>query len=561
MSSTPPIQHSIERRGRHELRVKTTFPFVLSEVRIPMWRPGRYERGDFGQRVRNMSQCIDGKWTPLSKSGLHTWKCMAPEKGQDAVELRFDYTACKMDAGNTWSDDQLLYVNPVNLMPHHPDWANHPVEVHLTDVPSRWKLATALNCTATSAGPVLHANGTQHLMDSPWIAAPETDLWHDTYTVNGHVFHVHVWGKRHYDDKAFVHAHERFTAAQMKAFGWLPCPDYHFLYLFPDGPARHGVEHEASTVIAWGPAKGLTHDNGQASPGLEEVIDIASHELVHTWNVKWLRPEEWMPYNFDQPSPSRLGYVAEGVTTYLGDLFLLECGVIDMEGWLRRFEKLLTRHLWNPGRLETSVADSSYDTWLDGYILGVPHRRGNIYVEGAVLAFLCDVALNRAGGGWLVDAVAELASPSANRSLDENTWWSTLARRASARGPEGAQDILDLRSAHCDGTDDTWPALVDALLYQGIQATLRAHSDPLARCGALCGKGREGRIEVKVCWPNSPAWKIGMRHGDVVSSHKEVGDQLHISWLRDTIHLEENSIAMPSDTGHFSRPSLEVLPG
>lgn len=525
-----------------------------------MWRPGRYERGDFGQRIRQMEQLVHGSWTPLSKTDLHIWRCHQDSEGQQ-VQVRFRYTACRLDAGNTWSDDSLLYVNPVNLFPHHPALAEQNMEILLADVPNDWSIATALDHKSTTDGPVLLAQGTQHVMDSPWIAAPASDLWHDEYILNGHTFHVHVWGERHFDDSAFVQAHAQFTECQLNAFGWLPCSDYHFLYLFPDFQARHGVEHEASTVIAWGPSQQLTYDEDGPSPGMEEVIDIASHELVHTWNVKWLRPSEWVPYNFGEPSPSRLGYVAEGVTTYLGDLFLLESGVIDMSGWLRRFEKLLTRHLWNPGRLETSVADSSYDTWLDGYILGVPHRRGNIYVEGAVLAFLCDVALNRAGGGWLVDAVAELASPSGNRSLDENTWWSTLARRASARGPEGAQDILDLRSAHCDGTDDTWPALVDALLYQGIQATLRSHSDPLARCGALCGKGREGRIEVKVCWPSSPAWKVGMRHGDVVSSHKEVGDQLHISWLRDTVHPEEHSIAMPSDTGYFSRPSLEVLPG
>ena len=53
-------------------------------------------------------------------------------------------------------------------------------------------------------------------------------------------------------------------------------------------------------------------------------------------------------------------------------------------------ETLLNRHINNPGRLNYSVAESSYDTWLDGYKPGVPGRKGSIYVEGAVLAFLCD---------------------------------------------------------------------------------------------------------------------------------------------------------------------------
>ena len=506
-----------------------------------------------------MAQKTDSGWTPLPQINLHRWDCL---KTETVVEVRFQFTASQLNAGSTWADDALLYVNPVNCLPYHPKLADAPVEINLPDVPHTWRLATALPSMADSDdGMYLSARGTQELMDSPWIAAPPSDLWHGQYEVDGHTFHVHVWGGRHYDEAAFMEAHRKFTEAQMAVFGWLPVPQYHFLYLFPDFPARHGVEHEASTVIAWGPADGLTHDDGQPSPGMEEVIDIASHELVHTWNVKRLRPAEWMPYDLSRACPSRLGYVAEGVTTYLGDLFLLEAGVIGMEGWLARFEKLLTRHLWNPGRLQTSVADSSAQTWLDGYSIGVPHRRGNIYVEGAVLAFLCDVALNRAGGGWLVDTLSELTGPDQPRALTEAMWWSKLEERAGTRGPEGIEEIRRLRADFCEGTEDSWPDLVDALLHQGVQATLEPHENPLARCGALCGTGREGRTEVKVCWPESPAWQAGLRRGDVVDSTTEEGENVMVEWKRDTVHVERATLALPAGAGHFARPRLAAFPG
>lgn len=555
------IHHSISRAGRHELFIQAQFPPGTDRIHLPMWRPGRYEQGDFGQWVRGMEQWYDGAWQPMQKQDLHVWTCHSAGKDEPAVQVRYRFTARRLDAGSTWADDDLLYVNPVNCLLFHPDLDNTPITVSLPDIPEGWALATALLTSRAPDGVQLHAIDTQQLMDSPWIAAPAADLWHQTYDVQGHTFHVHVWGKRHFDDPAFVEAHRRFTEAQMTAFGWLPVPEYHFLYLFPDFAARHGVEHEASTVIAWGPANGLTHDAEGPSPGMEEVIDIASHELVHTWNVKRMRPAEWMPYDFSKASPSRMGYIAEGVTTYLGDLFLLESGVIEMEGWLRRFEKLLTRHLWNPGRLETSVADSSFDTWLDGYRIGVPHRRGNIYVEGAVLAFLCDVTLNKSGAGWLIDALAEMTGPTQNRSLDEATYWATLERRASHRGPEGRQEIQDLRAAYCEGKEDTWPALVDALLHQGIQASLEPHKDELARCGALCGKGREGRLEVKVCWPDSPAWNAGLRHGDVIETSQATGNEVAVSWLRDAVRQHEDTFTIPSGSGYFARPSLASFPG
>ena len=555
-----PIRHRIERHGRHELLITSTFPAGTDHILLPTWRPGRYERGDFAQYVRGMAQRTQDGWTRLPQAELHRWDCL-PTEGD--IEVRFHFTAAQLNAGSTWADDELLYVNPVNCLPHHPALADTPVEINLPDIPHTWRIATALPHMADSEdGIYLSARGTQELMDSPWIAAPEAELWHGEYEVGGHTFHVHVWGGRHYDDAVFMEAHRKFTEAQMAVFGWLPVPHYHFLYLFPDFQARHGVEHEASTVIAWGPAANLTHDGeGVPSAGLAEVIDIASHELVHTWNVKRLRPAEWMPYDFSRACPSRLGYVAEGVTTYLGDLFLLESGVIGMEGWLTRFEKLLTRHLWNPGRLETSVANSSVDTWVDGYKVGVPHRRGNIYVEGAVLAFLCDVALNRNGGGWLADALAELTGPEQTRALTEDLWWSTLERRASARGPEGGVEVRQLRADFCDGSEDTWPELVDAMMHQGIEARLEPHTDPLARCGALCGKGREGRTEVKVCWPDSPAWKAGMRRGDVVTSTEEASGTVQVIWKRDTVHDQQDRLTPPDGAGHFAQPVLSAFPG
>ena len=76
------------------------------------------------------------------------------------------------------------------------------------------------------------------------------------------------------------------------------------------------------------------------------------------------------------------GYVAEGVTTYMGDLFLFESGIVDLKGWCALMAKLLERHLNNPGRLNI-VFESSYDTWLDGYRLGA--GRKGIYVEAVLV--------------------------------------------------------------------------------------------------------------------------------------------------------------------------------
>ena len=80
-----------------------------------------------------------------------------------------------------------------------------------------------------------------------------------------------------------------------------------------------------------------------------------------------------------------LGYVYEGVTTYMGDLYLLKSGVFGLENYLKELEKQFQKHFDNHGRFNHSVGESSFDTWLDGYVKGVPGRKVSIYVEGCLL--------------------------------------------------------------------------------------------------------------------------------------------------------------------------------
>src|SRR6185436_7127520 len=69
--------------------------------------------------------------------------------------------------------------------------------------------------------------------------------------------------------------------------------------------------------------------------------------------------------------------------------------VFNEQQYLNTFNELLEKHFNNFGRLNLSVADSSFDTWLDGYKQGVPGRKSSIYTEGALCAFMLDIIIRR----------------------------------------------------------------------------------------------------------------------------------------------------------------------
>ena len=183
---------------------------------------------------------------------------------------------------------------------------------------------------------------------------------------------------------------EKFIEYQINCFGSFPFKDYYFLFQITPHSAYHGVEHHESTVILLGPSYDVF---GKL---YVELLGVCSHELYHVWNIKGIRPEEMSPYDFSKENYNELGYVAEGVTTYMGDRMLFESGVFSEKQYFNELVKLLKRHYHNDGRKNYSVAASSFDTWLDGYVPGVPGRKVSIYVEGALIAFICDARIRNA---------------------------------------------------------------------------------------------------------------------------------------------------------------------
>jgi predicted metalloprotease with PDZ domain len=82
--------------------------------------------------------------------------------------------------------------------------------------------------------------------------------------------------------------------------------------------------------------------------------------------------------------------VAEGFTTYYGDLVLFNSGVIDWPMYLKELESTLKRHFDESDNACQSLLESSFDLWVDGYEKGTPGKKVSVYNKGAVAAMLLD---------------------------------------------------------------------------------------------------------------------------------------------------------------------------
>jgi predicted metalloprotease with PDZ domain len=212
-------------------------------------------------------------------------------------------------------------------------------------------------------------------------------LQQHSYTQNGVKFYLWFQGECKPDWKLLETDFRKFSKAQIEKFGDFPVEEYHFLFQILTHRTFHGVEHYNSTVISLGPSYDIMNKDGW----YKELLGVSSHELYHTWNVKQIRPTEMLPYDYAKENYTELGYLTEGVTTYFGDKFLLSSSVFNWSEYAKTFNQLLERHFNNFGTHNYSVAQSSFDTWLDGYVIGIPGRKSSIYTEGALVAFMTDI--------------------------------------------------------------------------------------------------------------------------------------------------------------------------
>lgn len=456
------------------------------EIQLPVWRPGRYELGNFIKNIQNFNVFNEeDKQLFFEKINKARWR--VDIGGSKKVRIQYNYYANELNAGSTYLDENQLYVNPVNCCVFIIGKENIPCRL-IMDTPSSYKIGIGLKQLDSN---IFLASNFDELADSPFIAS--NNLLHDSYEIDNIKFHIWVQGLEKVDFKKIKKDFIAFTSEQISCFGSFPVKQYHYLIQTTPYKSYHGVEHKTSTVILLGPGSELT------TARYDDFLGVSSHELYHTWNIKTIRPKEMLPYNFSQENYSKLGYVAEGVTTYMGDLMLLRSKVFTWEQFVKTQNENLKRHYENYGRLNLSVADSSFDTWIDGYELGIPNRKSSIYTEGALCMLMIDLNILHNSGGKksLNDVMLQLYSNYEDGYSEED--FISLCIQL------GGDRIKYIFENHVYGVQDYTPTLIQALSYIGLTITQKPNPNLLAKYFGIIAIYQHKKLIIKKIEPNSVA--------------------------------------------------------
>jgi predicted metalloprotease with PDZ domain len=496
-------------------------------VNMPAWRPGRYELLDFAKKITNFQATDEFEQVlNVEKINKHSWKIFA---GKGIVKISYNYCADVLDAGNgCFFNHELLYINPCTCLIYTQQSLLEPAQLKIEANP-KWKFSTSLDYENSKQDFLFNAENYHALADSPILLSPilqqksfEVKLWQSQdIGYKNCLIKLSIFSRIKVDLQLLQKDFEKFILQQGKIFSSFPQKTYEFQLIFTPHKTFHGVEHYKSTVICLGPDNNIFDPKNQLQdtpivPTYNTFLEVASHEFFHFWNVKAFKPQELVNIDYSKESFSDLHYVTEGITSFYEDLMLLRAGLITDEKYHKRLAKYWQFYADNSRFSHLSLAQSSFESWLDGYSTTSPHRNNSFYVTGKLVAFVLDVKIKQA--------------TSNQKSLD-NFMQLLYKNFGDSKGYQkqdilkilldlSGQDFQEFFDKYIYSTVDLEEIFIKCLDFYNLN--LVKNINPLFHEQKLGFKLEKDSLKIKNIYPDSPANKSGLMVGDEIVKVGEV---------------------------------------
>ncbi len=380
--------------AKHYALVEAAFPAGKQEaleLMMPVWTPGFYRVEDYAGRVQDLAaRSPGGGALKAERVKRNRWRI--PTGGADTVLVSYKLLCARRSVTGNWVGEDLLVLNGGSAFLTLAEIAKRPHEVRLEPAPGWKRVVTALDEAPGRSPHRYRAADYDTLVDSPILAG---NLAVTEFAVAGSQHVVAAGGDTAAWDGERVAADLRqVVEANRRLWGELPFKRYAFLFVVREkGAGGGGLEHANSALMF----------SGAAAPrgkGRLPWLMFVSHEYCHAFNVKRLRPVELGPFDYEKPPRTTGLWVAEGLTTYYGDLLVRRAGLCDADAYLARLSGHIGRLQKSPGRLVQTLEQASADVWAGGVSgVGGGAKTVSYYVKGPVVGFLLDAKIRRATGG------------------------------------------------------------------------------------------------------------------------------------------------------------------
>ncbi|MEQ8311960.1 MAG: peptidase M61 [Sphingopyxis sp.] len=323
----------------------------------PEWLPGKHAPRGAIAEVAGFRATAGGKPLAWSRqpTDVYAFDVEVPA-GAKSIEVAFDFLS------PTRSNEGRVVVTPammnlqweqVSLYPAGYFTRQIPVQLDVT-LPQGWTGAAALDGLKVSGNRYSYAaTDYETLVDSPMFAGKHFRKWDlgDNVTLNV------VADEEKYLAASPDHIarHAALVSEAVALFGVRHFDRYEFLLALTDELGGIGLEHHRSSENSRNPDYFTKWDDNDAERGL------LPHELVHSWNGKYRRPDKlWTP-DYRTPMQDNLLWVYEGQTSYWDLVLAGRSGMQSKETILGEWATQAANYSVQPGRVWRSVEDTTLD--------------------------------------------------------------------------------------------------------------------------------------------------------------------------------------------------------
>ena len=414
-AQTPPVDISftvaMPRPHTHLLEIDVAIKRTANgpqEERLvmPVWTPGSYMVREFARHVQDFAATdTAGQSLKWEKTNKDTWRIVT--NGAASWHARYSVYANELSVRTSELNSSHAFWNNANILMYLEGFLKSPSTVRVV-APDVWKVATGLPAVLGQKN-TFRAENFDVLYDSPFEVSNFKTL---IFNVKGVAHRIVIDGEGNYDPERMRRDVQKIVETQVELMGGeVPYRDYTFILHLRDD-AGGGLEHLNSTALGY-PRFGFHIERGDratsASPNTAEALPreyrgflgLVSHEFFHLWNVKRIRPDALGPFDYTQENYTKNLWVAEGITDYYADLVLRRAGLISENEFLSATARSIQALQNTPGRLEQSVEESSFDSWIKFYRPDENSVNSQIsyYDKGGVLGLLLDLEIRKRSNG------------------------------------------------------------------------------------------------------------------------------------------------------------------
>ncbi len=474
--------------ARHLLHSTITIPVDPGPLVLwyPKWIPGIHGPGE---QIRNI-----GGFTVQTGSGerldwrrddndLYKFHVEVPD-GVEKIAVALTYICnqpTRVSIGvDSYGNAHMTVINFNTCLVYPDTWTSQETSVDLRVKLPDWKMGTSLTGKSIGDGWIQFEKETlENIVDSPLIAGEHYRML-EIDTPDFPTTRMHFTGDTAESlkfDEDLEASFGKMIAEASLMFGGAPFDAYDFLVYCSDDLPGTGLEHLSSSL------NGVDEDGLTDAQSVKNRISyLLPHELVHAWCGKFRRPAGMYRNDFHSTKKTRLLWIYEGLTQYLGQVITARSGLISYDEHLERFAGRIGYLANRTGRNWRALEDTA----ISGHTLrggsqnwNDLRRNQDYYDEGALFWLEVDAILraNTDHRKGLDDFCRVFfAVPNNTRQpikpfdLDEVVtilndlvtfdWWGLINRRVMR--PQGSLSLEPLdRVGHALGFTDEIPDWIE----------------------------------------------------------------------------------------------------